>query len=130
MTDVIYLAHAYTNLSPDEQKIAIYKVSALANMLIKDGHIVFSPLSMYPLIDHIIDNDISHDQWMINCVWWLTKCNKMLVINHPLNDTSDGLKIERNMAKKHGVEIIECTINLSDKGEPNDDTSTEESKAN
>lgn len=120
-SNVIYVAHAYTDLPPEEQRLAVQRTSAYANHLIECGHIVFSPLSMFTTIDNACKpNKITHTSWMMNCLWWLLRCGCVHLIQHPANEHSTGIAIECAIAHRHNIPVQEVNVDIILEGDDDD----------
>lgn len=120
-SNVIYIAHAYTDLTEEEQHLAVLRTSTYANHLIECGHIVFSPLSMFPTIDKVCKpNKITHTAWMMNCIWWMLRCGCIHLIWHPANEYSTGIAIERAIAYRHNIPIQEVNVDILLEGDDDD----------
>jgi len=86
----------------------VYRVAMankVAGYLMRRGLIVFSPLShSVPIADHI-GNHLSHNFWLKQDLYWLTKCDVLIVLCLPGWTQSFGVNIEIQTAIRHNIPV-------------------------
>lgn len=111
MNKLIYLAIPYS-WNPEIANEVANKVSA---NLMKDGHVVFSPISHSHPIANNLDKSLrkDHEFWMKQDLPILAKCDELCLVNikgigidsKKLINESRGVQEEINFAKKENIEI-------------------------
>lgn len=106
MTNLIYVASAYSD--PDKQVIQL-RMNKFAGMMAKLIENRFHPVS--PLLNHYLDG-IVEINFPLTWDWWedyskllLSKCNHMIVITGPGWENSTGVKGEMELAKELNIPI-------------------------
>ena len=104
--EVIYLACPYAH--PDEavREERYTAACRVAAKLIKQGKIVFSPLSHSVALAKIGDiNDTDSEFWLRQDLAFLPMCSELLVLAMPGWETSVGVIREIEEARKQGIRV-------------------------
>jgi hypothetical protein len=101
--EIIYLATPYS-WSPNKAKRIADEYTA---KLMREGHIVFSPISHSHNVADYMSEDLrkDHDFWMPQCLYWLGACTKMIVVSldPALIETSTGVQEEINFCIENKI---------------------------
>lgn len=106
MTDILYLAQPYSH--PDGNiRHHRFKMACMASAeLIRQGHIVYSPIAhSHTICEHSPGIDSSWQTWQPQCIAMLDACTKLLVLQLDGWKESVGLHAEIKHAKQTGKPI-------------------------
>ena len=98
-----YLASPYSHPDPEMQHLRYLMACQAAAHLMKQGHIVFSPIAHSHGIARFVDGD--HAFWMRQDLEFLRNCDEMVVLTLPGWDRSDGIRQEIEFAEAHGIAV-------------------------
>ena len=102
---MIYLAGPYTH--PDEAvRLKRYEaLTAKAAELMKDGHVVFSPITHGHVIAEAHDLPTDFAWWGKQCLGMLRHADKIMVLALPGHEESKGVGAEIRYAETMGISI-------------------------
>jgi nucleoside 2-deoxyribosyltransferase len=101
---VIYLASPYTDPDPAVRTQRFNATCAVAALLMRDGHMVFSPVVHgHPLTRHGLPGDWSY--WKPHARWHLARCDEIVVLMLEGWEESVGLCAEVEMATALGKPV-------------------------
>jgi hypothetical protein len=111
----VYLASPYSDPDPHVRLDRELRISRIGFKLIADGWNVFCPITMSHRLQDLHDFDtrnvknrreITHEEWMRVDYSMLEHASKLLVAKLDGWDTSRGVLLEIEYAKKHGKPIL------------------------
>lgn len=105
---IIYLACPYTHPDPVIRRARFEIATIVAANLIRQGKIVFSPITMTHPIDGVLagdQNTLGSDYWVKFDEAFMRMCSEMMVIKADGWDKSSGIKREIEFFKEHGKPI-------------------------
>ena len=102
---MIYLACPYTDDYPPKQDERVYEASRVTGMLMELGYTVFSPISYSHSLKPHEPPDYG-DQWYAFDMDFLRRCDVVAVLRLPGWDTSKGVRLEIEEARRLGRNII------------------------
>jgi hypothetical protein len=94
---VIYLACPYTDPNPTVRKARFEIATAVAADFIREGHIVYSPITMTHPIDMVLagaSNTLGSDYWVAFDEAFMEMCSEMAVVKLEGWEKSEGIKRE------------------------------------
>jgi len=100
---MIFLSSPYTHIDPEMQHLRYLMACQAAAYLMKQGHIVFSPIAHSHGIARFVDGD--HAFWMKQDLEFLKNCSEMIVLILPGWDRSKGIKEEIEFAESNGITV-------------------------
>jgi len=100
----IYLACPYWHEDPEVREERYVKVNKQAGLYMKEGLIVFSPISHSHPISLTMDNQ-DHSFWLEQDYYWLDKCDELWVFTLPGWEVSFGVSKEIKRAKSTGKTV-------------------------
>ena len=114
--EIMYLASIYSldNASPELRKERARIATYVAGQLIKQGHVVFSPLTHNAPLEDQFDLPTSWDFWCQFDATFLLRCDKLMVLTLDGWERSVGIAGEIRLAKIHNIPIE--YINIDDYG--------------
>lgn len=96
---MIYLASPYSHVDPFVREQRFQAVSLTAATLLRDGHLVFSPVTHgHPLVHFGLPGDWSF--WEQHARWYLQHCQGVLVLMLPGWQESVGVQSEIALAQQ------------------------------
>lgn len=106
---MIYLASPYTHDSKSVMEYRFREAAKAAGKLMKDGHIVFSPICHTHPIKVECDLPPDFDYWEKYDTWFIFQADKLVVLKLRGWEQSKGVKAEIEIAGRLGkpVEYIE-----------------------
>ena len=102
---MIYLACPYTDGYPPKQDERVYEASRVTGMLMELGYTVFSPISYSHSLKPHEPADFN-EQWYAFDLDFLRRCDVVAVLRLPGWDTSKGVRLEIEEARRLGMHII------------------------
>ena len=104
---IIYLACPYTDSDPTIREARFHAANEAAGALIKQGHIVFSPITMTHPLDKVLagDDTMGSDYWVEFDVAFMEACSEMIVLMIDGWRTSSGVRREIAHFKEQGKPI-------------------------
>lgn len=100
---MIYLASPYSG-TPEEQEERFQAVCCKAAELMRDGHMVFSPIAhSHPIAFYGLPKDFGF--WEKMDCWWIRACTKIVVLMLPGWELSVGVRAEIDYAKQIGKAV-------------------------
>lgn len=106
--EVVYLACPYTDPDPAVRKTRFEIATTVAADLIRQGRIVFSPITMTHPIDMVLAgelNTLGSDYWVAFDEAFMDMCSEMLIIQLDGWDRSNGIKREIAYFEERGKPI-------------------------
>lgn len=94
---IIYLACPYTHPSPEVREARFHAANRAAASLIRQGHIVYSPITMTHPIDKVLAGDVStlgSDFWVTFDEAFMDVCSEIIVLQAEGWNKSSGVKRE------------------------------------
>ncbi|MHB0978414.1 MAG: DUF1937 family protein [Minisyncoccota bacterium] len=103
----IYLASPYSHSMPAVRELRFHQANAAAAWLMRQGHVVFSPIShSHPIAAYLPEKQLlDHKFWMAQDLGILTLASSLFVLMTPGWDKSKGMAAELLHAKKHNIQI-------------------------
>ncbi len=105
---VIYLACPYTDPDPAVRQMRFEAATKAAAELIKQGHIVYSPITMTHPIDLVLagaSNTLGSDYWVAFDKAFMAMCSEMVILKLPGWQNSNGIAREIDFFKQVGKPI-------------------------
>jgi hypothetical protein len=104
---IIYLAVPYSHASYKIREARFHAANKKAAELIKQGHIVISPIShSHPIADHLSNHNDS-EFWCKQDEVFLNMADQMWVLKLPGWRKSKGIAHEKAMAKRLGKPVFD-----------------------
>lgn len=101
-----YLSCPYSSGSRLILEAIVRLATIIAGRLIKEGRIVYSPLTHSHPINEVMEGRISWETWLQYDEYIIENCcKKVSVIRIPGWETSKGVTREIRFAKSHGIEV-------------------------
>lgn len=100
-----YLACPYTDESLIVRLERTRIVSEFAAALMRRGEVVYSPITHGTSIAMHGSLDESHDWWMNQCLPFVRRASKIIILQLPGWHSSKGIAIEKAEAERHGIPI-------------------------
>lgn len=107
---MIYIATNYTDESRHVMQERFEKVTAFASTLVRQGHLVFSPITHGHPIAWQGNLPVTFDIWQKYALTMLAMCEKMIVFQQPGWEHSEGLEAEIALAESMGMVIERCDL--------------------
>ena len=105
MAKKVYLACPYSHKDPEVSRHRFVLANAMAGKLMKQGYVVFSPLShSVPIEPHT--GHQGHDFWMEQDLPWLALCDEMHILKLYEWWLSKGIDREIEEAVSLGIPIV------------------------
>ena len=103
--ELIYLATPYSH---EDKSVSLHRfnvVNDVAAKLMKEGKIVFSPISHSHTI--AVENDLPVDweYWKESCETFVTRCDRLMVLTVDGWKESTGVQEEIKIAEREGIPI-------------------------
>ena len=110
----IYLATPYTHDNPEIREIRFLNINEVAAKLMKDGHIVYSPISSSHQIAKDHNLPTTYDYWEKVCDAFVLWCDQVWVYTAPGWEESVGVQAEIELAKRYmkGIKYIDADYNV------------------
>ncbi|WP_417798712.1 DUF1937 family protein [Terasakiella pusilla] len=107
MKEIIYLASPYTSTDPQVMEKRYEAVTEMAARLIKEGKIIFSPITMtHPLDKLLADGDtLGSDYWLDFDEAFMEACSELYVYKLAGWEESSGVIREISFFEKKGRKI-------------------------
>jgi hypothetical protein len=105
---IIYLACPYTDSDKSVREARFNLATEAAADLIREGHIVFSPITMTHPIDVVLageDATLGSDYWVAFDKTFMDMCSEMLVLQVDGWDQSKGIQREMEYFKAQGKPV-------------------------
>jgi hypothetical protein len=102
---VIYIASPYTHESKYIREERFKSVSYYTYLQIKEGKVVFSPITYGHTLTYFGDLPTDWEFWEKLCISFLDKCNELHILTLEGWEESRGIKMEIEYAKKKGIPI-------------------------
>lgn len=105
---VAYLACPYSHHKEHVMTDRFEAINDAAGILIKEGYIVFSPISHSHPISLTMEPDDKRDQelWLGQDEFFLSRSDVMIVATFPGWEQSAGVAYEIKFAKKYGIPVV------------------------
>lgn len=110
MKKIAYLAVPYTHEDPEIMRERFLKVNIVAAHLIRDGEIVFSPISHCHPMAEVLDLPRDWQYWDKFDRAYMECCYKLYVLMLDGWEESKGTQAEIKIAKELGLEIEYLTF--------------------
>jgi hypothetical protein len=115
---VIYLACPYTDPDPAVRKARFDVATAVAADLIREGRIVYSPITMTHPIDIVLageSNTLGSDYWVAFDEAFMEMCAEMVVVKLPGWEKSGGIRreIEYFTGRKRSIRYMDPPKSIS-----------------
>ncbi|MEC4591908.1 DUF1937 family protein [Nitrospirillum amazonense] len=113
VAEIIYLAGPYSNDAPENPDVAASSEKRLARFnaiteaarhYVEKGNIVYSPLTMTHPIDLRMTNRLSSDFWVSFDEAFMEHCSRIIVLDLPGWDKSNGISREIEFFRNKGIE--------------------------
>lgn len=105
MPKIIYIACPYSDPDPNVRRRRFAEVNLLAARLIREGEVVYSPIShSHPITETGLANDWSF--WQRQDLAMLKVCSSLLVYCLPGWDLSTGVRAEIDAANKADMPVV------------------------
>lgn len=108
----IYLASAYSHPDPAVRLERYYKVAEVAAKLMKQGEVVFCPITHSHQIGVALDLPVDHDFWSRQDMPFLVHASELMVLMMDGWRESVGVAAEIALAKQLGIPIYFLTLNI------------------
>jgi hypothetical protein len=95
--ELVYLAIPYSHCSTDVKTYRAMVASYVAGKLMKEGTVVFSPISHGHLISEIHQLPTDWKYWEKHCKTFLYRCDKLIVV------MADGWKESKGVAEEIAI---------------------------
>ena len=105
MKKVIYLCVPYTHPNMAVREHRVIEADQAAASLIRQGHIVFSPISHSHRISHHLDNCNDGSFWLEQDVPFLKMADELMVVKLDGWDRSKGIEMEIKIAEGLGKPV-------------------------
>ena len=102
---MIYLAGPYSHTESTVRHKRYEQLTAKAAELMKDGHVVFSPITHGHAVDEAHDLPTDFIWWEQQCLGMLKHASKLIVLTLDGHLESKGVKAEVEFALTLGIEI-------------------------
>jgi hypothetical protein len=105
-SSILYLAGPYTKGSAAARDARFHALTTTAAKLIKQGHIVYSPITMTHPIDRVLAYDgqtLGSDFWVAFDEAFMAACSSIYVLRLPGWDESSGVKRELAFFAERGI---------------------------
>jgi hypothetical protein len=105
---IIYLACPYTDPSSEVRRLRFHAATRAAAALIKQGHIVFSPITMSHPIDVVLageDATLGSDFWVAFDEAFMSFCSEIAILRIEGWDTSPGVNRERKFFESRALPV-------------------------
>jgi Domain of unknown function (DUF1937) len=105
---IIYLACPYTDPDPSVRERRFHAATRAAASLIKEGHIVYSPITMTHPIDTFLTGDtttLGSDYWVNFDEAFMDLCSEIVVLKISGWDKSSGIQREIRYFKAQGKNV-------------------------
>ena len=105
---IIYLACPYTDASVDVRELRFNAATRAAAALIKQGHIVFSPITMSHPIDVVLAGErgtLGSDFWVAFDEAFMSFCSEMAILRIQGWDESPGIIRERKFFESRALPV-------------------------
>ena len=106
MKKIIYLASPYSNSDASIRIKNFHDISKFAAKLVKEGNIVFSPITYGHTLLSYEDLPTDYLFWVDFCLSFLVKCDELHVYMMPGWDKSVGVQDEISFARDHDIPIV------------------------
>jgi Domain of unknown function (DUF1937) len=107
-TKIIYLACPYTHPNPGVRAERFRLATEAAAKLIRQGHIVYSPITMSHPLDLVLAGDtntLGSDYWVQYDKAFMAVCAEMIILEIDGWDQSSGIRREIEYFRSHGKPI-------------------------
>ena len=108
MRKVIYVGGPYTHADHNIRRKRFEALTAVAAEIVKQGHIVYSPIThTHPIDLHFVRGDVhlSYDFWCDFDETFMSVCTEMVIVPLEGWDKSSGVKREREYFEKRGLPV-------------------------
>lgn len=106
MKPLAYLAVPFTHKEKWVQHLRYLLVTAVGDLLIREGMDIFSPITESYMYQTIGNTGGTFNTWKDHDFLMLSKCDKLLVLTLPGWKASIGVTAEINYAKRHKIPIV------------------------
>ena len=106
--EIIYLACPYTHPDSKVRELNFRTATEAAAVLIREGHIIYSPITMTHPIDVVIAGTtatLGSDYWVAFDEAFMDACSEIVILKVEGWDTSSGIRREMEYFKKQGKPI-------------------------
>lgn len=104
---IIYIGCPYSDKDPEIMKKRYSQITSITARLVKEGYVVFSPITYGHILCEFEDMPVDFDFWQNLCIKFLQASDLMLVIKLDGWEGSKGLKEEVLYCKANGIKVIE-----------------------
>lgn len=102
----VYIACPYSHVDKEVMVSRFKQVNKVAGKLMREGHIVFSPISHSHPIAEEIGGHLDHDFWLNQDFEFIRWCSDLYVLALPGWGDSTGIKRELEYAALMGKKIM------------------------
>lgn len=105
---VIYVGGPYTHADHSIRRERFDALTKIAADFVKQGHIVYSPIThTHPIDLHFVRDDVhlSSDFWCDFDETFMSVCTEMVIVQLPGWDQSSGVKREREYFERRGLPV-------------------------
>lgn len=104
---MIYVASPYSSPFPELVEIRVREVTNFVDMLIKDGHVAFSPIVYFHPIAKRHRLATTAEAWMKFNMNMLRICETAFFLRLSGWENSKGMALERNVCKMLAIETMD-----------------------
>ena len=105
MSKIIYLAAPYSHEDKHIRELRYLQITEVTARLIKEGNIVFSPITYGHILSEMEDLPTTFEFWEKFCLAFLEKCDEMYVLTLDGYSTSKGVSMELKYCDENKIPV-------------------------